>query len=109
MQEGAPAGKVGALSVWPKEVGRMKATERSPRVAELVALLTVKSDRHDPSPLGQLVVHYLAQVVSDARRIDCPDDEAARNTEHALDHAYRVWRQYENLRSRMDDLAEKLR
>jgi hypothetical protein len=87
----------------------MKATERSPRVAELVALLTVKSDSHDPSPLGQIVAGYLAQVVSDAQRIECPDDEAARNTERALDHAYRVWRQYENLRSRMDDLAEKLR
>jgi hypothetical protein len=87
----------------------MKATERSPRVAELVALLAVKSDSDDPSPLGQLVAHYLAQVVSDAQCIDCPDDEAARNIEHALDHAYRVWRQYENLRSRMDDLTEKLR
>jgi hypothetical protein len=45
MQEGAPPGKVGALSVWRKEAGRMKATDRSPRVAELVALLAVKSDR----------------------------------------------------------------
>jgi len=98
MQEGAPGGKVGALSVWRKEVGRMKATERSPRVAELVALLTVKSDSQDPSPLGQLVAHYLAQVVTDAQCIDCPDDEAARNTEGALDHAYRVWQQYESMR-----------
>jgi hypothetical protein len=87
----------------------MKATERSPRVAELVALLAVKSDSDDPSPLGQLVAHYLAQVVSDAQYGDCPDDEAASETEGALDHAYQVWRQYENLRSRMDDLAEKLR
>jgi hypothetical protein len=62
MQEGASAGKVGALSVWRKEAGRMKATDRSPRVAELVALLAVKSDSHDPSPLGQLVARYLWRI-----------------------------------------------
>jgi hypothetical protein len=76
----------------------MKATERSPRVAELVALLAVKSDSDDPSPLGQLVAHYLAQVISDAQYIDCPDDEAARKIEDTLDHAYQVWHQYENMR-----------
>ena len=77
----------------------MKATERSERAAELVALLTAKfGARGRVTALPRLVASYMAQVVSDAQYRDCTDEKEVSEIEDRLDRAYRAWMQYEGLR-----------
>jgi hypothetical protein len=76
----------------------MKAAGLSQEAANLIEVLTQKLDTQDGSLLCTLVACHVAEAVSFARNSDCKDDAAVKAVEDRLDHAYRVWREYENLR-----------
>ena len=76
----------------------MKAAELSQSAANLIEILTQKLDTQDGSLLCAFLACHMAEAISFARNSHCNDATAAKAVVDKLDHAYRVWREYENLR-----------